>query len=124
MKVKQTQFCKKIINAAEVFLALVVTVGVIIFFVISFASFTTLDWSQVSTFYEFINRILILVVGLELARLLITHDINAVTYLLMFVVARKVIVPESSSLDIFLAIIAFALLFVLNSKLLFMQKKD
>ena len=117
MKIKNLTYCKKIINAVELFFAAVVVIGVMWFFINSIYLFIELDWSTIEAFYDFINRILIIIVGLELGRLLVTHDMDSISYLLMFVVARKVIRPESTSVDILLAIVAFVLLFVINKKL-------
>ena len=41
------------------------------------------------TFYELIGRILLLVIGVELIRTLVTHDLTAVLELLAFVWRAK-----------------------------------
>lgn len=71
---------------------------------------TNMDWSSTETFYEFINRALIIVIGLELVRMLVNHSIGAVLELLAFVIARKMLKPDLSSLDIALSAGSFVAL--------------
>lgn len=68
------------------------------------------DWKVSESLYEFINRALLLVIALELARMLVTHDLLAVLELLAFVIARKMLKPDMSSLDISLGVLAFVAL--------------
>ena len=81
--------------------------GVIAFAYKSVFALMDLDWRSVETFYELIYRILLLVIGVELIRTLVTHDLTAVLELLAFVVARKMLKPELVTLDIFLGVGAF-----------------
>lgn len=69
-----------------------------------------MDWSSTETFYEFINRTLIAVIGLELVRMLVNHSIGAVLELLAFVIARKMLKPDLESLDIALSAGSFVAL--------------
>jgi hypothetical protein len=55
---------------------------------------------------------LIVVIGVELIRTLVTHDLGAVLELLAFVIARKLLKPDLSALDIFLSVSAFVVLLV------------
>ncbi len=71
-----------------------------------------LDWSQTDTFYEFINRTLIAIIGLELVHMLVNHSIGAVLELLAFVIARKMLKPDLSSVDIALSAFSFVILMV------------
>jgi len=69
-----------------------------------------MDWTSTETFYEFINRALIAVIGLELVRMLVNHSIGAVLELLAFVIARKMLKPDLSSLDISLSTLSLVAL--------------
>lgn len=69
-----------------------------------------MDWSSTETFYEFINRALMTVIGIEFVRMLTNHSIAAVLELLAFVIARKLLRPELSSLDIALSVGSFVAL--------------
>lgn len=69
-----------------------------------------MDWASTETFYEFINRALIAVIGLELVRMLVNHSIGAVLELLAFVIARKMLKPDLESFDIALSAVSFVAL--------------
>jgi len=95
---------------------------VLIFVVISAINSTFvlvgMDWGQTSTFYEMLNRFLILVIGLEFVRLLISYNLNAVLELLAFVIARKMLKPDITSTDVLFNVVAFGILVLVRSKIL------
>jgi len=69
--------------------------GAIVAFALSSASVLAgMDWRHTETFYEMIYRVLILVIGVELIRTLVTHDLEAVLELVAFVIARKLLKPD------------------------------
>lgn len=70
----------------------------------------SLDWSATETFYEFLNRALIVVIGIEFIRMLMNHSIAAVLELLAFVIARKILHPELEAIDIALSVFSFVAL--------------
>lgn len=94
----------------EKLLAVVVLGSVIVAAVHGGIRLAGLDWSANETFYELIYRMLLLVIGLELVRMLITHSLAAVLELLAFVIARKMLKPDLTSLDIILSVLAFVAL--------------
>lgn len=94
----------------EVLLASAIVAGVLIFALASFFVLIEMNWQDADTFYELIYRALVLVIGVELARTLLTHDLNAILELLAFVVARKMLKPEITSVDIILSVLAFIIL--------------
>ncbi|MGA7212763.1 MAG: hypothetical protein WCE49_20100 [Terrimicrobiaceae bacterium] len=100
-------YAKALSTALERVLAFGILLGVIAFAYKSVFALMDLDWRSVETFYELIYRILLLVIGVELIRTLVTHDLTAVLELLAFVVARKMLKPELVTLDIFLGVGAF-----------------
>jgi len=91
-------------------LALVVLVTVLVSLVKGGLTLAGMDWSAKETFYELIYRVLLLVIGLELVRMLITHSLGAVLELLAFVIARKMLKPDLTAVDIILSVIAFVVL--------------
>ncbi len=95
---------------AEKILAGIVILGVVLYAFGSARSMIAMDWSNNESFYQFIYRVLLLIIGLELARMLVTHSISAVLELLAFVIARKMLKPDLSSLDIILSVLAFVAL--------------
>ncbi len=88
-------------------LALVIIGGVLVFAVGSGLALVQMDWREVEAIYEFIYRVLLMVIGVELARTLLTHDLDAILELLAFVVARKMLKPDTSVVDIILSVLAF-----------------
>lgn len=91
----------------ERLLALAILVAIVAFVVASMVALASRDWRSTEAFYEMIYRVLMLVIGIELARTLLTHDLEAILELLAFVVARKILKPEVTALDIFLSVLAF-----------------
>jgi hypothetical protein len=94
----------------EKLLALAVLAGVIVAAVEGAIHLAGMDWTTKETFYEFIYRALLIVIGLELVRMLITHSLAAVLELLAFVIARKMLKPDLTSIDVFLGVLAFVAL--------------
>jgi len=88
-------------------LALALFVGVLAFAGNCALALAGMDWRETATFYELIYRVLLLVIGVELVRTLVTHDLRAVLELLAFVIARKLLKPDLSTLDILLSVAAF-----------------
>jgi predicted benzoate:H+ symporter BenE len=93
-----------------------------VFFYASVATMGGENWSQVETLYELINRILLLVICLELIRTLLTHELEAVLELLAFVVARKTMKPDLTVIDILLCSISFVIL--LAARKYFTRRED
>ncbi len=102
----------------ERLLALVILGGVLVFGLSSAQTMATMDWQLTETFYELIYRVLLLVIGIELVRTLVTHELRAILELLAFVVARKMLKPDLAVLDILLSVLAFVALLAANRFLL------
>src|SRR3990172_849761 len=107
-------------TALERLLACAILAGVVIFAVRSAAVLVGMDWSSTDAFYQLIYRILLLVIGVELARTLITHDLEAILEVLAFVVARKTLTPAVTALDILMSVVAFSAL--LAAKVYFLHR--
>lgn len=110
MKLQMDEYWYILSRIAERIIAGMVLIAVIVYMYHSVVALTGFDWSQNDTLYEFIYRVLIAIIGLELVRMLITHSITAVIELIAFVIARKMLKPDLSSIDIVLSVIAFVLL--------------
>lgn len=108
----------------ERLLALGILVGIIVFAVAGTTALTSMDWGNPDAFYEMMYRVLMLIIGVELARTLLTHDLEAILELLAFVVARKILKPEVAALDIFLSVTAFVGLLVARKYLLRLSFKS
>jgi hypothetical protein len=99
-----------VITAFERALAIAVFAGVIAYLIGSIQVLLAMDWTATETFYDLIYRVLLLVIGLELMRMLVTHELEAILELLAFVIARKMLKPDLTSIDISLGVLAFVAL--------------
>ena len=94
-------------TSLERMLTVAILIGIVAFAFQGAIELAGMDWRSTETFYELIYRVLLLAIGIELIRTLITHDLAAVLELLAFVVARKMLKPDLPTLDIFLGVAAF-----------------
>lgn len=104
----------KIISITEIILSLLVFVGTINFGVKGTARFLSLDWSLNPTFYQFISFVLLVLVGLELIRLILSHNISTVLELMILIIARKTLDPNIDSTGIFLSMISLGIVVIIN----------
>ena len=74
-------------------------------------------------FNHFLELALNIVVGIEFLKMLCRHNMNAVIEVLLFTMARHLIVNQTSMLEGLLCIIAVAILFVVR-KFLFVPQVD
>jgi hypothetical protein len=112
------QSYSRIVKWFERLLALCVLIGVIAHTIFSGIVLSGMDWRLTVTFYDLVYRVLLLVIGLELVRMLVVHDLMAILELLAFVIARKMLKPDIVALDIVLAVIAFVALLAARRYLL------
>ncbi len=106
------RWAKASASGLERLLALAILVSVVGFAITSTGALATRDWASTEAFYEMTYRVLMLVIGIELARTLLTHDLGAILELLAFVVARKILKPDVTAMDILLSVMAFVGLLV------------
>jgi len=114
MNTRVVRWAQDVATAFERLLALGILVGSTYFAFRSFLALTEMDWSAADAYYELIYRALLIVIGVELARTLVTHNLMAILELIAFVVARKMLKPDLTSLDILVGAVAFALLLVVR----------
>ena len=107
-----------VVRWLEISLAIIVILGVLAAAIGSFHELIRLNWKLEKSFDEFIHRVLLIVIGLELVRMLVVHSLNAVLNLLAFVIARKLLKPEIESTDIIMSVSAFVALMAANRYLL------
>ena len=68
--------------------------------------------------YEFFGSVMNVVVGLEFIKMLVLHTPKAVIDVLLFAIARQLVVSHSSSVDTLLGVVAVVLIFVIKKFLL------
>lgn len=103
-------FFRQATHAFEWLLGAAIMIGIIRFAAVSVVLLHNMNWTNSETIYELINRVLLVVIGLELIRTLFTHELYALLELLAFVVARKTLKPDLTVIDIFLSVLAFTIL--------------
>ena len=62
-------------------------------------------------FGDFLKHVLMLVVGLEMLMMILTHSHESILTLVLFVIARKMLVYADSMFDIFIGTISIAIIF-------------
>ncbi|EKD84448.1 MAG: hypothetical protein ACD_39C00043G0002 [uncultured bacterium] len=107
---KVSELLRRITLWSERVLAISILLGMAVFFFSSLMAMGSENWAHVDTLYELINRVLLLVICLELIRTMLTHELEAVLELLAFVVARKTMKPDLTVTDILLCSLTFVVL--------------
>ena len=115
------RFWKKAAKGTEMLLAALTLFAVLWYVILSGYMLIGLDWMQPETFQIFINRMLVAIIGIEIMRMLLYHSIGSVLELLAFVIARKMLYPDLTSMDLVLNTFAFLLLMAARHFL--MEKK-
>lgn len=72
---------------------------------------------------EFMENILTLVVGIEFVRMLILHTPQSVIEVLLYAVARQIVITHDSSLDNLIGVTAIAVIFMIQKYLLNNEKQ-
>lgn len=117
---------EKFTYALEIFLtfllAIGITIGVMHLIMYFFEIFNSpLDHSY-DVFKHFLAHALLLVVGIELMLMLLSHSTNAILELVLFVIARKMLIYAETMLDLVLGTLAIAIVFAIIKYLA--PKKD
>ncbi len=123
MKLKTSALVSKIIGAIEILLAAILVVVVLIS-----AFFTVMDLlgnpdklKQLANYQEFqalLSYLFLLIIALELALMLIKHCTNSVVDIIIYAIARKMLMYNSVPLDILLTVLSLLVLFLIKSYLL------
>lgn len=116
---KNNKIFKKIIDIAfvlEIILAILVIFGILIgvkdIILYLFKIYRTGAVETYDVFKQFLAHVLLLVVGVELVLMLVSHSIDSVTEFILFVIARKMLIYSDTMLDLLLGTVSFAILFL------------
>lgn len=74
-------------------------------------------------FIVFLKYIFNIIIGIELLKMFCRHDLDSVVEVLLFAVARSIIIEHMTSIETLLGILAIAILFVVR-KFLFVSALD
>jgi hypothetical protein len=113
-----TSLNQYLVMACERIIALSLLLAVICFFVATLRMAFNLDWSSLATLHELGQRVLLMTIALELVRTLIWHDLGSIVNLLSFVVARRLLEPQTAFWEVPLGVGAFAVLMATRRYLL------
>lgn len=123
MKLKTSAIVSKIIGALEIILAAILVVVVLVsaFFTVVDLFGNPVKLKQLATYAEFqslLSYLFLLIIALELALMLIKHCTNSVVDIIIYAIARKMLIYNSVPLDILLTVFSLLILFLIKSYLL------
>lgn len=106
---------QRISHIIEVFIAVLLAIGVLIGLIDMIKYFFILFQADVAhtynTFQSFLGYGLLLIVGIELIYMILYHSSKAVLELVLFVIARKMLIYADTMADLVLGTIALAIVF-------------
>lgn len=103
----------KIITYLQYYLVGLILVAFVASNIFIIPTFFTLDWSNIQSFIEVVRLILFWVIALELVRLLLEYKSEIVVELLVFVIARKLLLLEHDFFSLFIGAATIVFLLVL-----------
>src|SRR5690554_3113104 len=108
---------EKFTYGLEIFLTLLlaigITIGVLDIVNYFFEIFNSSAVDSYDVFKHFLAHTLLLVVGIELMLMLLSHSTNAILELVLFVIARKMLIYADTMLDLVLGTLAIAIVFAI-----------
>ncbi len=112
---------KRAIQWIEIILAILIVLAVLVsckdVLVLIYNVFLTEATASYEIFQGLLSHILLIVVGLELALMLISHSAANVLEVILYAIARKMLISSSNSVDILLGVIALAIIFAVGKYL-------
>lgn len=106
----------------ELALAIGITVGILIGLISVVKYLVLIFQTDIHDIYlvlnEFLRVTLLLVVGVELVLMLLTHSSSSIIELVLFAIARKMLVYSENMLDLILGTIAIAIVFAIRKYLM------
>jgi len=73
-------------------------------------------------FQQFLSFVLILIIALELAMMLITHDHNKVIEVMIYAIARKMLIYNTTAVELLLGVLTLVVLFAAEKFLIHEQR--
>ena len=104
-----------------VLLAIGITIGLIDLVKYFYEIYITAPGESYELFEKFLGYALVLIVGVELMLMIINHSTKAILELILFVIARKMLIYSHTMLDLVLGTLSIAIVF---ATLRFLIQKD
>ncbi len=121
------KWLEKLTHALEIIIAGLIAIGVIIGLLDLIKFFPTIlrvgPTESYQIFQNFLGYTLLLIVGIELMLMIINHSTKAILELILFVIARKMLIYSNTMLDLVLGTLAISMVFFI-SKYLFRKDQD
>lgn len=115
MNSKLMKKIRNLILYLEVIIGIIIAITVILgipdLFRYMFIIVTSTKELSYDAFSNFLKHVLMLVVGLEMMMMVLTHSHESILTLILFVIARKMLVYADSMFDIFIGTISIAVVF-------------
>jgi len=87
---------QELVRWSERVIALALLVAVICFFIATLRMFFGVDSNSMTTLHELGQRVLLMTIALELLRALMSHELASPVNLLSFVIARRMLEPQTA----------------------------
>lgn len=127
LKILISKKIEKIVHVLELIIAVLIILGIIVGlvdlvkYIIEIMKASPNDAYKL--FQVFLGHVLVLIIGAEFVLMILYHSINSILELLLFVIAKKMLVYSSTMLDLVFGIVAIAIVFVIM-KFLIPKNKD
>ena len=116
----------KSFNLIEFFIAvmIIIVVAILSFDLIQYIAKEVLVSPTEETFMTFLEKALALVIGIEFVKMLCNHIPETIIEVLLFAIARQIIVEHLQMQQIFIGVICIAILFIIRKYLNMSTKKQ
>ena len=124
--VKLEKYIQKICEILELIVAVFVVIGILLSvfsFLKDFQIFCDV-MNSTSAFKHYLDNIFVIVIGIEFLKMLCRPTSDNVMEILIFLVARHMIVDTTTTYENFVAVISVAILCIVRRYLHVMEKKD
>lgn len=115
---KYIQTLRQFLYVFEFAMAIIIFVGIIVslpdLFKYMMEIFNSGQAHSYKLFQSFLAHVLLMVIGLEFVAMLINHEEYQVIYIMIMVVARKMLIYGDNTRDLFIGVLAIAVLFIVR----------
>ena len=115
---KYIQILRRFLYVFEFAMAIIIFVGIIISIPDLFKYMMEIVNSgqahSYKLFQSFLAHVLLMVIGLEFVAMLINHEEYQIIYIMIMVVARKMLIYGDNTQDLFIGVLAIAVLFIVR----------
>lgn len=126
MKNKLNELIYTISRYTEIALSAIMLVVIIVLIIPMIYNFISIPLLSIkaSQFTEFLGNILTLIIGVEFVKMLAKHTAENLLEVLMFAIARQMIVEHLDMIDTLIGIISIAIIFAVRKYLLLKSTDD